>query len=138
MSKLNKAIEVVKATGAENKEACLTAIMQACETYRSNATIYFNKAVERINGGVVTKAPKGSQGSAPKRPKSAKAIDVAAINDAQPEIGKILDSMARASTKEFEALNKDRKAEGLSTISRAQFDENRARIEEFLAEVDAA
>ena len=42
------------------------------------------------------------------------------------------------STKEFEALNKDRKAEGLSEISRAQFDENRARIEEFLAEVDAA
>lgn len=135
MSKLNKAIEVVKAVGAENKEACLTKIMEACETYRSNATIYFNKAVERINGGAPTKAAKVAT---PKRPKSAKAIDVATINEAQPEVGKILDSMARASTKEFNALNSERKAEGLSEISRAQFDQNRARIEEFLAEVDAA
>lgn len=131
MSKLNKAIEAVKAVGVENKEACLAKIMEVCETYRSNATIYFNKAVERIEGGAPVKAAKVAT---PKRPKSAKAIDAAAVVTAQPALAGILNTMARASTKEFEAINTERKANGMAPITRAQYDENKNRIEEFLAE----
>lgn len=133
MSKLNKAIEVVKATGAENKEACLAAIMEACATYRSNATIYFNKAVERINGGVVTKAPKSSQGSPTKKAKGTK-VDVAAVKAAQPALANILNNMAKNSMEDLAEINAERVANGMTELTLAQFQTQQGRIAAYLKE----
>ena len=122
MSKLNKAIEAVKAAGIENKEACLVEIMKVCETYRSNATIYYTKAVARINGGEVV---------APKRPKAAKAIDVAVE---QPALATILNGFAAASMKELKAINKERKANGMEGLTQDEFYDMKGRIGTFLTE----
>ncbi|NDH48996.1 MAG: hypothetical protein EBY41_00330 [Proteobacteria bacterium] len=47
-SKKDVAIEIVREIGHANKEECLAKIMEANDTYRSNATIYFNKAVKAL------------------------------------------------------------------------------------------
>lgn len=43
-SKLAQAVEIVKATGKDDKESCLVAIINALGVKRGNATIYFAKA----------------------------------------------------------------------------------------------
>lgn len=43
-SKLSKAVEVVKATGKDDKEACIQAIVSALAVTRGNASIYYTKA----------------------------------------------------------------------------------------------
>ena len=44
-SKLSKAVEVVKATGKDDKEACLVAIVNALAVTRGNASIYYAKSL---------------------------------------------------------------------------------------------
>ena len=44
-SKLSKAVEVVKATGKDDKEACLVAIVSALAVTRGNASIYYAKSL---------------------------------------------------------------------------------------------
>ena len=44
-SKLSKALEVVKATGKDDKEACLVAIVNALSVTRGNASIYYAKSL---------------------------------------------------------------------------------------------
>ena len=44
-SKLSKALEVVKATGKDDKEACLAAIVSALSVTRGNASIYYAKSL---------------------------------------------------------------------------------------------
>lgn len=44
-TKLSKATEVVKATGKDDKEACLKAIVEALSVTRGNASIYYAKAL---------------------------------------------------------------------------------------------
>lgn len=44
-TKLSKATEVVKATGKDDKEACLKAIVEALSVTRGNASIYYTKAL---------------------------------------------------------------------------------------------
>ena len=44
-SKLSKALEVVKSTGKDDKEACLVAIVNALSVTRGNASIYYAKSL---------------------------------------------------------------------------------------------
>ena len=44
-TKLSKAVDVVKATGKDDKEACLKAIVEALAVTRGNASIYYTKAL---------------------------------------------------------------------------------------------
>ena len=47
-TKLSKATEVVKATGKDDKEACLKAIVEALSVTRGNASIYYAKALANL------------------------------------------------------------------------------------------
>lgn len=44
-TKLSKAVELVKATGKDDKEACLQAIVSTLSVTRGNASIYYSKAL---------------------------------------------------------------------------------------------
>ena len=44
-TKLSKATDLVKATGKDDKEACLKAIVEALAVTRGNASIYYTKAL---------------------------------------------------------------------------------------------
>lgn len=122
MSKLNLAIAAVKEIGMENKEACLVKIMEVCDTYRSNATIYLNKAVARISGGEV---------ATPKRPKAAKKINEPGE---QPALANVINAFAKASMAELKTINAERKANGMDALTQDEYYDMKGRIGTFITE----
>lgn len=56
MTKLNQAIDIVNQTSDKNK--AIETIMETLSVTKSNAFVYWTKAVNKVNGVTVTKAKK--------------------------------------------------------------------------------
>ena len=51
MTKLDQAVQIVS-QNPTNKEACIDSIMKANNTYRSNALVYYKKALAKLGSSV--------------------------------------------------------------------------------------